>query len=162
MKVLSVEYLGFVGKGKTVTEAKANAARQAQALIRDVEIGPKIVKLGSLYAVISRTKYCWQYQMIWEDGSVSCATGGFEDEGAKEMENRARVHAAQVLMTDDDPRLDLIVNQQDRESHQMYFNWQRTYRKAREEGFDDNDARLIAGGAKHLIRKEVPLEPANP
>lgn len=158
MAVITVNYFGFDGSGKTVKEAKADAARKAQAFISDAEIGAKILKLDSAYAVISRACGGWQYQIIWPDG-ISGTVAVCMGESLKDAERRVRMHVAQVLCSiPDNPLNSLIVDKTDQAEYKRWFNWQCRYREAVSSGYSDDQARQIASGTPLVLSQQAEPE----
>jgi hypothetical protein len=55
------------------------------------------------------------------------------------------VHIAQMLcVIPDNPRLDLVINEEDKKDHQRWFDWQVRYKEAKEGGSSDEEARALA------------------
>lgn len=158
MPKIKIAYLGFEGVGRTLKLAKEAAVRMAEAFIKDASLGAKVVQIGKAFAVISRTLGGWQYQMIWPDGSYGTICSSFDDEDGRATENRARLHAAQILcIIPEDSKVDLITSESGRKEHMSWFNWQCRYKEAKEAGYSDEDARYIASGTQHLTREKAAI-----
>ena len=145
MKSVKVEYFGIEGQGPTLKEAKADAARQVQAILKDIEVGPKIIPLGTLTAVIARTKHGWQYQFI----DSTCSSSSYQT--AAEAENHARLHAAQNLFGQTGVSyIDLIKDEHDKVFYLDWVGWQRRYQEIRFKGYSDTEAHRLASDLRTM------------
>lgn len=146
MKIITIEYLGVDGRGKSVKSAKEDAVRQIQAILKDIETGPKIIALGTLTAVIARTKHGWQYQFI---DSIGCPHSGYQT--AELAEKRARLHAAQSLFGQTEvSHIDLIKDEHDKIFYLDWVGWQHRYQEIRFKGYSDTEAHRLASDLRSM------------
>jgi hypothetical protein len=161
-KTIRITYYGMDGEGPTVREAKANAGNKLERLVRDIESGPQIYSFGDRLAIIARTRYSWGYRLVENNKPMGGGTYGFEN--FADAQRSALSHMADLAWSYDvsDDRafaaeaikcLEATDRDCDRVIDGLVYRWQwqRRWKAARDQGFDDNEARNIAGGLTHLV-----------
>jgi hypothetical protein len=114
---------GFEGTGRTLAEAKKDSIAKARQYIDDTSNGPVVLKLDNLVCVIYRHREAWAYTMVCpelENGRIYSSSHMATGDTLQDTERRARLHAAQILMTDNDPALHVITNDEDKKEHLHY------------------------------------------
>ncbi len=167
---ISLEYCGMPGEGRTITEAKADAARKLERLVGAVEREPRVVAIGNEIAIVFPYVEGARYALLYkpEDGSRARLGGGtFEPAGIDEAIRRAAEHLTDLAWSDQVYGRDAWETDDGAFAHQclapyvadrrpivaeLCHRWQfhRRYKALRTKGFDDNAAHQIAGG----IRRE--------
>jgi hypothetical protein len=161
-KVIRITYYGMEGEGPTVREAKADAGNKLEQLVRDTESRPQIYSFGDRLAIIARTRYSWGYWLLENNKPMSGGTHGFEN--FADAQRSALSHMADLAWSHDvsDDRafaaealkcLETANRDRDRAIDDLVYRWQwqRRWKAARDQGFDDNKARNITGGLTHLV-----------
>lgn len=146
-----ITYYGMEGVGKNVTEAKRDAgSRIEEALKGDHE--PVIIgDLARYAALLFRTpQHGWTYAVLAPDTKRLCAHLGIGN-SRENVERHARNHLANLL--DDVSLIDGKRYPADVTSWQEKHDWQVRMKELLSQGYSDNDARLIAGGMGHLVKK---------
>lgn len=165
-QTVHVTYCGIDGEGRTLTEAKKAAAHRIEAMVREMAQPPVIVRIGGQACLVAYTPDGWGSRLITEENGalrdgpqwLSSGTGS-----RREAINRAAEYAAQAAwvleITNDAEWLasnrPSLVSADDwqKVSREVleWTGWQRRYRQACKDGFDDNAARHIADGLYHLV-----------
>jgi hypothetical protein len=161
-KTIRITYYGMDGEGPTVREAKADAGKKLERLVRDVESGPQIYCFGRRTAIIARTRYSWSYRLIENNKPMGGGCTGFEN--FADAQRSALSHMADLAwshdVSDDRAFAAEAIKYLEATNHErecaiedlVYrWQWQRRWKAARDQGFDDNEARNIAGGLMHLV-----------
>ena len=169
---IRIAYYGMEGEGPTVREAKADAGKKLERLVRDVESGPQIYSFGDRLAIVARTRYSWGYRLVENNRPMGGGAHGFEN--FADAQRSALSHMADLAWSHDigDDRafaaeamryLEATNRERDRAVEDIVYRWQwqRRWKAARDRGFDDNEARNIAGGLTHLVenyeaRSQIP------
>lgn len=125
-----VQIAGIEGRGRNKTEAKANAlAKIEQALAGS--FSPYLIVAHGAIVLIWRTPHTsWGYRILQPEPdevlaeSLSGCCLGYSSRD--EAERAARKHLAQYIFTLDGPDgSEVIENEQDRQEHQSWVQWQR-------------------------------------
>jgi hypothetical protein len=161
-KTIRIAYYGMDGEGPTVREAKADAGNKLERLVKDVESGPQIYSFGDRLAIIVRARYSWGYRLVENNKPMGGGCTGFENFAA--AQRSALGHMADLAWSHDvsDDRafaaeamkcLEAAHRERGRAIDDLVYRWQwqRRWKAARDQGFDDNEARNIAGGLTHLV-----------
>lgn len=173
-KVIRLTYYGMDGEGPTVKEAKADAGRKLEHLVKQTEEAPVIVQVAGVAALVAFTKYGWGHRLILTTGDSRLTTGSAWVSGGRDTKHQAELSALKHC-------LDIAWNFPD--DDETWFNdatngiakcgvsltgseartmrgeflaerlWQRQYRVARAQGYDDEDARYIASGLTHMTKE---------
>lgn len=158
---ISLTYFGMSGEGATVREAKADAGRKLEALVKHVEHTPSIVAVGDCASLVWHFgSYGWCNALVSAHGKpqphLSAAIPGEATE--EEAMVRAAMHTADLAWShdvEDDEAfsaaaLTRYIGKRDlpgkiRELVDR-FAWQRRYKSFKDRGFSNNDAHALASG----------------
>ena len=158
---ISLEFCGMAGNGRTVTEAKQDAARKLTKLVEDLYQNPEIISCGGYSKLVWRDAHGWQSALIQTpDGGIAMGGGCYgHDDRANAIKN-ARYHVAQNAWSHDvaDDRAFAESAGLDREKIAdlvSWCGWQRRYKEAIARGHSPEVAHAVAGGM-------VPLNPVKP
>jgi hypothetical protein len=157
-----------MAKDRPSKEAKADAARKLEHLVKQTEESPTIVKVHEVAALVAFGRWGWGWRLIkttgeaLNSGRIHVASGYDK----RQAELGALHHVLDVAWHF--PENDAIwfdeaikgcglymtgVEQRDMKSERLRsWGWQRSYRVARDQGYDDEDARYIAGGLPHMTK----------
>jgi hypothetical protein len=161
-KTIRITYYGMDGEGATVREAKAAAGNKLEQLVKDVESGPQIYSFSDRLAIVARTRHSWGYRLVENNKPMGGGAYGFES--FADAQRSALSHMADLAWSHDigDDRafaaeaikcLEAANRERGRAIDDLVYRWQwqRRWKAARDRGFDDNEARNIAGGLTHLV-----------
>ena len=163
MATVTIEYFGFEGVGRNVTEAKRDAGRKIEALHRG-SWSPILLDGGSYRMLLYRTLDGWRSASIDTDGK----TGGMQwHDSLEEAEKSCRRHVAsnvtdwRTCFTADDVH-PICIDPKDRADIAHTCQWQRDYRRAVDAGLDDMNARHFLSGFTQFMTQPIPdsLQPA--
>lgn len=155
MATVTVDYCGMSGTGRNVTEARQDATRQIERLVRDLSECPEIVRCGGWSALVYRDAYGWHSAIIGEPEGIRpgrpYGTSHSVEALRKDVIAHARAHVAQLAWSrdvTDDQAFFAAAGVRDSALGDLvsWANWQRRYAEARATGLDDNQAREVAGG----------------
>lgn len=159
---ITLTYCGVEATGRTVTEAKQNAARRIE---RFIETGPspEIIVAGEYAALLWRTiAYGWEYKLIaTPDGGLreGRVYGGNGHDRKADTERECRMHLADLAtdwrtcITADDVH-PVCEEQRDRREIADRCAWQRRYHAYKDRGFDHNQCHHLASYIGHVVGLE--------
>jgi hypothetical protein len=161
-KTIRITYYGMDGEGSTVREAKADAGNKLERLVRDVTSGPQLYCFGGRMAIVARTKESWSYRLVENGKPMGGDAYGFEN--FADAQRSALGHMADLAWSHDVSHdrafaaeamkcLEAANRERERAIDDLVYRWQwqRRWKAVRDQGFDDNEARNIAGGLTHLV-----------
>jgi hypothetical protein len=169
-KKIRIEYFGVEGEGPTVTAAKQDAGRRLEHLVKQTEESPTIIKVGGVAALVAFQRHGWGWRLIQTTGQALNTgrihvSSGYDK---REAELGALKHVLDVAwnfpndVTDEEwiteslkgcgVYLSLGDERQIKADALRGFGWQRRYRVARAQGYDDADAFHIAGNLPHMTK----------
>lgn len=173
-KTIKLTYYGIEAEGATVKEAKLAAGREIEHIITQTEEPPVYIEVCGVSALVAFGRWGWGYTLLsYAAGQpIKIKTGPHFASGncrtKREAELRALQHVIDVAWSfppDDGAWLDLVlagkpgVYLSAAEARTLRgemldrWGWQRRCRAAREQGYDDEDARFIASGLTHLVKR---------
>jgi hypothetical protein len=158
---IRLTYHGMDGGGATVREAKANARRKLEALVKQAEQTPSIVAVGDCASLVWRFgSYGWCNALVSVHGKphshLSPAIPGEASE--EEAMARAAMHTAELAWSHDieddesfaTQALAHYIGKRDLPSKTRElvdrFAWQRRFKSFKDRGFCNNDAHALACG----------------
>ena len=163
---IRLTYHSMDGEGATVREAKADAGRKIERALAEMSKAPVIVSVDGRVALVAYDPGCgWGHLLIAYPGDDAYPRPGPQYvSGAFATQHEAILHAARHVLDlcwepdaeDDDARYDAITSKpfgapmNHTEQSEMRrkilegWAWQRNYRKARDAGHSDEEARNIA------------------
>lgn len=143
---INLTYCGMGGTGKTVKEAKQDAARKIEAVL-DGNYFPRILSYRDISILVYRTPQGWHTTIIRDDGKMmeGLLTSSSMHETASEATSVAQVQLAQLGWKRDDGYTmpDFLTDAQKRDMHSMITFWMR-YQDARKAGMGEDDAHSYA------------------
>ena len=154
MSQIRLTHFGVDGSGRTVTEAKQDAGRKIQALVKELRF-PSVYRFPTgIIGVVARTLDGWSYALLYADQDSRTdehAASGYGDQAATIAAMRR--HAAQNLVFEvPDHGLSVLVDDGARREHIGYVNWQLDYRALRAAGKSEHEAHEAASTRwKHWI-----------
>jgi len=148
MKV-QITYYGMDGEGKNLTEAKKDAGSKIEKALHGYYT-PRILRHGDQMALVAREPLSgWGYRLIYADTEgpvyLSMSRGT-----AEEVIHSAYHHMAQNAGHYNG--IESKLSDRERKDLDSYFKWQSDYKEARSKGYDDENARYIAGGQLQLVK----------
>ena len=157
--MLTVEYFGVTGTGKTVREAKLDAGRKIEKCFSD-GITPILVRhekypvMGLIYQYRPGN---WGYSIIHGSQTfcghpISAVCCNEDQAGAI---SRCRAHLAQWAFHPADPEqtgLEFLTDPASRKNHIRWIAWQRDYRRLIMAGNDDRFAHANAQHNMELVQ----------
>jgi hypothetical protein len=163
MKV-RITYCGVDGEGRTLAEARKDAAARLTRLVADVEDGPAIVRVGGWAKLVIRTRESWAEYWLAEDGRIASTTRAsvFGHASRDEAVRSAATHCADLAWSHDVAddlsfarnalapyvaKRDLDRTARDQAER---WAWQRRYKAARDAGFDDQACRDLASNLRPI------------
>lgn len=170
MKTIRLTYCGVDGEGPTVAAAKQDAARKIEDMVTQLtSFAPTIIAIEGWAALVA---YCgpnagWGHRLITGDqpGTVRSGPQYLGSSGKRDVAlMTAAKHVADCAWRHDiaDDAAWLEANRpegisaamwRDASSDLLYrYGWQRRYKAARDDGYDDNDARHITSGLHHMVK----------
>jgi hypothetical protein len=171
-KTIRITYYGMDGEGPTVKAAKEDAGHKLAHLVAQTEEAPVIVAVEGVAALVAYTQQGWGHRLITgqsTDNTSGFFTGPQYVSGSYETKQEARLAALRHVLDiawrfecDDAAWLDQMTASRTgcplshadartlRTEMLERWAWQRRYRKAREAGRTDEDARNIASSLHHL------------
>ena len=157
---ISLTYYGMPGIGSTVKEAKADAGRKLETLVKASEHDPLIVVVGDCASLVWHSRWGWCHALMMAHGqpqSRLCPAIPGEATQDEALE-RAALHTAELAwshaVTDDpafaEASLARYVGKRDlpgkaRELVER-FSWQRRFKSFSDRGFSRDDAHALASG----------------
>jgi hypothetical protein len=177
-KTIRLTYYGIEAEGPTVTAAKQAAGSKLEHLVAQTNESPTIVRVGAVVALVCFTRWGWGHR-IFEGITEQPERGHLHPSGGFATRGEAEVYALRHVLDcawqwpeDDAAWFDAVIADErgstmaqtgvhltPRELETMRGEflterkWQRDYKAAREQGYDDEDARYLIGGLTHLIKK---------
>jgi hypothetical protein len=168
-KIIKLTYYGIEGEGPTVTAAKQDAGRQLEHIVKQTEDSPTIIRIGAVVALVAFQRWGWGHTII--EGIAEPQTGHVYPSGGYATRGEAELGALKHVLDcawkwpeDDAAWFDAVIAGKPG----VYFSprevsrirgeflaqckWQRDYKAARAQGYDDQDARYLIGGLTHLIK----------
>lgn len=170
-KTIKLTYYGIEAEGATVKEAKLAAGREIEHIIAQIEESPVYIEVCGVSALVAFGRWGWGHRLLrWNNepiptGSVPLGSGY---RTKREAEVRALAHVIDTAWNfppDDSTWLDSVLagkpgvylsaaEARTLRGELLYrWDWQRRVRAAREQGYDDEDARHIASGLTHLVKR---------
>lgn len=157
---INLTYCGMGGAGKTVKEAKQDAARKIEAVL-DGHYFPRIITYRGNSILVYRTPQAWHTTIIVDDGEPrqGVLTSSCMYETESEAASAAQLQVAQLGWKRQDGYTmpDFLTDKQKREMHTMITFWMR-YQDAKAAGMNDHDAHDYAWknpGRPELWAKEI-------
>lgn len=169
-KTIRLTYYGVEADGPTVTAAKLAAGKQIEHLVEQTGESPTIVRIGAVTALVAFTRWGWGHTII-AGIAEQPATGPIHPSGGYQTRGEAALGALKHVLDcawnwpeDDAAWFDAVIVGKTgvyltpRELNTMRGEflaerkWQRDYRRYRDEGYDDQDARHLIGGLGHLVK----------
>lgn len=146
--MVTIDYFGMSGSGRTVTEAKQNAGRAIKAAL-DGSYTPEIIAWRGTGMLVHREPNGWCYRIITEpDGSTreGPVYGCPNDKDKAAALLAASRHLADQGMRETDTEPPEFLKDRESRGEFMYkLEFLRRYRKAQRAGMNDNDAHSYAG-----------------
>lgn len=106
MATVTIEYYGFSGSGKNVTEAKRDAGRKIEAMANGTW-SPEVIQLGENAMLVYRDQYGWHDMWLMLKGNLRKEPfcGSCNDDTRQEAVTRAvfRLACEDPDMTEDHP-----------------------------------------------------------
>lgn len=158
--MITLDYYGVKGEGRTITDAKKNAGEK----IRDMLAGrydPTILTYRGQSVVVFRTPAGWDSRTIHHTGDgygqeKVLANGHYKDE--KEAIRKAKSHLAQQTWKHEDGKKvpEFIKEVGEIDDYLRWIEFQMRYKAARDKGLSDHEAHMYGCGSlgrQDLIEK---------
>ena len=104
---IRLTYCGMDGEGRTVTEAKREAADKLQAMVRRIRDGLSLVVCGPCAALVHPTAEGWAYSIVTDDGGKVRAGGRLYGTTTGDDDREATIAQAAKHMCDNAWSIDI-------------------------------------------------------
>lgn len=144
---VTVEHCGMAGSGRTVTEAKQDAARKITKALAG-SYTPWTAVVGDQTLLVFRDPEGWHYQVISNQDAPRFCYGSCVEQGRtfEEAREAGCFHLAQNCESIPNILIPYLRPEKVRQLNE-YFAWQRAYRQATAEGMSNEQARNVANAA---------------
>jgi hypothetical protein len=174
-KTIRITYYGVDGEGPTVTAAKQDAGRRLEHLVKQTEEPPVIIMVEGEAAILGFTKYGWGHRCFMTARPAHAVLVGTQWlSGGFATKHEAELYALKHVLDnawnfppDDEAWFNDATNgvakcgvslttseaRRIRGEFLAQCKWQRGYRRYRDEGYNDEDARYMCSGLNHLVKR---------
>lgn len=149
---ITIEHCGMAGTGRTITEAKQDAARKIGKALAG-SYTPWLASVDGETLLVFRDTAGWHYQVLAGGEEPRFCHGSCVEDGKTFDEAREAgcFHLAQGRDSIPDVLMRYLSPAKARQLT-AYHAWQRAYRQAKAEGLSDEQARGRANAAERVFR----------
>lgn len=148
MSKITLEYLGIEGTGRTVKEAKLDATRTIEKMLK-VDRSPYFMSFRGQSVLIWHNGTSYVSRMLDQDGDysrgkkVSYCTSHCSDNISDVLAENRR-HLAQICWDGQEEMSPLLTEAREQRDFAQWVRFQRAYKDAREKGLRDMDCHKYA------------------
>lgn len=139
---ISITYCGMPASGRTVKEAKQDAARKIESALSG-SYSPRFLRHADMLAFVWREPMSgFVYRIVYADTNAGTLYGSCENADEIATTRAAARHMAQLA--GHYSGLESYLTDYDRCDLDRYFDWQARYSDAKARGLSDDDCRAFA------------------